>query len=330
MWFWDIVHQQVGNVPSNLIIEYSTNCKVISPDYEFQHISYIRCSEGGLFPYGDIIHSKYENKDCVLKERCNFDKEPNDQVDNEFLLCLKISAHANIVLPWGVVLSTNYKRVRCLLFEKWHHENLQNFIYSKKPQWNLQTRQYLFLEIIQGLKWIQLHNIIHQDLCSKNILLQLDSNQNVSKIAICDFGVAIEFKENLFRKVNIGHYECQVRDDCITFAYDIFGLFSIATNLVLQHVPIQSYNQEITDVNQCITTIKRKLKQQQQPEQDEQLQINNQELSNLMNRVQEIKQNIQLVTILLQCNELNFKKRPTCDDLISFFSSQKQQKLTWK
>ena len=125
-------------------------------------------------------------------------KESIDKIYNEINL-MKNLRHNFIVKILEYIETEKYILI---IMENISGGDLLSFV-KKRTKLPEKTCQYIFKQLISGLKFIHSKGIIHRDIKLDNILIDLNNN-----IKICDFGVSKNYKKN--EKLN---------DQCGTPAY---------------------------------------------------------------------------------------------------------------
>lgn len=62
----------------------------------------------------------------------------------------------------------------------------------------------MFNDIIQSLRYLHNHQLIHRDLSCKNLLLFPDKDSHVMHLKLCDFGVSTCIDKDTFASTQIG------------------------------------------------------------------------------------------------------------------------------
>lgn len=107
----------------------------------------------------------------------------NDEID--IMIMIKDDPHPNIVECYDVIKKNDYVYI---IMEFCDSGNLRNIL--KKPI-KEKYAQFYFLQLANGLKYLDKNNIIHRDIKPKNILLT--NSRRILKIA--DFGFARKSKD---------------------------------------------------------------------------------------------------------------------------------------
>ena len=105
---------------------------------------------------------------------------------NEINLLYKLD-HINIIKYYGSYLKKNYLNI---ILEYCNGGSLSNLLQSFKKLNEHLIRKYL-IQILRGIEYLHIHNIVHRDIKCANILLNSEGNIKVS-----DFGEAKILKKN--------------------------------------------------------------------------------------------------------------------------------------
>ena len=89
------------------------------------------------------------------------------------------------------------------------------YFIRKNPKWLLMSKALVFVQIVEGIRYIHSNNIIHRDLKPENILIDHEGC-----IKICDFGWASIIHDNMTRQTFCGTYEYMAPEIIESKQYD--------------------------------------------------------------------------------------------------------------
>ena len=124
---------------------------------------------------GRLVAIKSINKEKIKNER------QKKKIKQETTIMETLSKSKNIV---KIFETYETKKHICIVMEYICAGDLLTYI-KKRSKLTEPVAQFIFKQIILGIKYIHDNNIIHRDIKLDNILLDLDNN-----IKICDFGVS--------------------------------------------------------------------------------------------------------------------------------------------
>lgn len=165
---------------------------------------------GGSF--GVVFRGTYAGKVCAIK---TFSEGLKQEAIKEFRATKNLQKHANIVHVLDLVENPESRAKHCLVMEMCE-ESLESLIveYSNglkaKGGWIMLRRKIeILLGVAQGMIFLHSQNIVHGDLSSSNVLLNVRSMPDdaswVDHVKITDFGMARHIDPQKRHKDTMSH-----------------------------------------------------------------------------------------------------------------------------
>lgn len=198
----------------------------------------------GQGTYGSVYLSVYNNKKYALKKICTVYENGLSMTTIREIKLLKKLKHKNLIDLVDIAYHGNepYSRFKCevyLVFPYMDYE-LYNFIRTKKL--DLIKIKSITKQIAEGLKFLHDNNIIHRDMKSANILLDIDLN-----VKIADFGLisTADRKDKTLEVVTLWYRppELILGDKHYTNAIDIWSFGTIIAEMFLQRTFLKADNE---------------------------------------------------------------------------------------
>eukprot|EP01121_Diplochlamys_sp_Union-15-3_P000088 TRINITY_DN10077_c0_g1_i1.p1 TRINITY_DN10077_c0_g1~~TRINITY_DN10077_c0_g1_i1.p1 ORF type:complete len:521 (-),score=79.42 TRINITY_DN10077_c0_g1_i1:15-1349(-) len=242
---------------------------------------------------------------CVMKELDLKDLNPVtvNHFEREITILEQLPYHPNIVR----YLFHERKTDKLRLYVSRYSSSLRKVIGRKTEDDNFEMSEIakICLEIATGLEFLHKHDIIHRDLKSDNIFVNLDAHKQLRMFAIGDFDTAKNVKAGGEAKTIIGTprymapevFNAQ-QQGSYTFKADVWSFGMILYELMTKMFPYEN-----TDVHMVPV----KVAAGERPEIPEDLEVEE-----------------ELVKIFKKCTQLDPNKRPDITTLKSSF-----QRLLW-
>ncbi|KAF0444662.1 kinase-like protein [Gigaspora margarita] len=169
--------------------------------YEFNNFTHgTRIGEGG---FGTVY--KYDWSDCelIVALKClspRISREITQEFVKELKLLRKVSSHQNVITFYGITMDDSEQLYMILQLAS--SGNLREYLSKTFPELKWIDKLDIAKQIAHGLTFLHSHEIVHQDLHSKNILI------HQGEVKITDFGVAKQLNaqqetlNNFFRKIS--------------------------------------------------------------------------------------------------------------------------------
>lgn len=166
--------------------------------------------------YGEVyLTTKGDNPELLATKRIDLKKKNSSKILkylNYELLIMKELNHPNIIHLVDVIPTPNHYYV---VMEYCNGgtltDSLKKYLNIYKTPFPQEIIQYFMRQIVEGLKYIHSHKIIHRDIKLDNILLKYKNNDDLnnfnllsSEIKIIDFGLAIKLGPDGFAHTFIG------------------------------------------------------------------------------------------------------------------------------
>jgi serine/threonine protein kinase len=189
------LHQKFQAVaPSATVLEYLTGCVIhlnppANPSTLWKHERWIRYWDCG-HPVNSIEKVQWTCEDksttpTIIKHRCRQPKDL-DQLDTEFDLLLTVPPHPHLVFPFAAGFSLDEHKEPGLMWLAfpWANGGSLNQCEAKKSDDLLLSQLICFQGLVEGLNHLHSHNMLHNDLEARNVLV------HGPHLLIGDFGVS--------------------------------------------------------------------------------------------------------------------------------------------
>ena len=174
---------------------------------------YILFKEIGKGSFGEVFLAKKGNQPQIYAVKRIDIKSPKNQkmlkyLNYEISILLELKNHPNIIKLIDFIQSVNHYYV---VMEYCNGGSLSDCLEKCGGRFPVKIIQYLMIQIVNGLKYIHSHKVIHRDLKLDNILInfknesdKLKNNLLASEVKIIDFGLAIKLGPEECAKTFIG------------------------------------------------------------------------------------------------------------------------------
>ncbi|KAL4451158.1 hypothetical protein ABPG74_021480 [Tetrahymena malaccensis] len=142
-------------------------------------------SQGGF----SIVHKgKYKGCDVAIKKifNPNITQDVLDEINNEVNM-LATLRHPNIILLMGIV---SQPQNMCIVTDLVEGGDLFTYLHKQRKDLSGVQKAFIVKQIINAFYYLHSHQIVHRDLKSYNILLDVGF-----KIKLCDFGLARKYSD---------------------------------------------------------------------------------------------------------------------------------------
>lgn len=160
-----------------------------------EDIDYSMVQKGKLLgkgAFGSVFKVKYKGMTCAMKQLPEFQDGMNSKV-KKVIASLKLEAktlaalgHSPYIVQFVGTCIDDRTRM-CMLMEYVNGKDLAKLIQDGMSEYKWDVRLRLTMEVSLGLDFIHSKNIIHRDIKSDNVLIEIDNDTLRAKIA--DFGV---------------------------------------------------------------------------------------------------------------------------------------------
>ena len=174
---------------------------------------YILFKKIGEGSFGEVYLAKKRNTQEIYAIKRIDIKSPKNQkmlkyLNYEILIMHELRNHPNIIKLIELIKSSNHAYV---VMEYCNGGSLSDCLIKSGGRFPVRVIQYLMIQIVNALKYIHSHNVIHRDLKLDNILINFkndndkqNNNLLASQVKIIDFGLAIKLEPGRFAKTFIG------------------------------------------------------------------------------------------------------------------------------
>ncbi|XP_054825146.1 G-type lectin S-receptor-like serine/threonine-protein kinase CES101 isoform X1 [Prosopis cineraria] len=271
-----------------------------------------KLGEGG---FGPVYKGKLpEGVEIAVKRLSRSSGQGLVEFKNELILIAKLQ-HKNLVRLLGCCMQSEEKM---LVYEYMPNKSLDSFLFdaSKRAALNWKIRVMIIEGISQGLLYLHQHSrlrIIHRDLKTSNILLDIDMNPKIS-----DFGMARIFKENEFiAKTNriVGTYGYMSPE------YAMDGIFSIKSDVfslgvIILEILSGKRNSSFYEVNKPLNLIQYAWDLWQNG-------VGLELMDPILSKSCSNQQFLRFIQISLLCVEESPANRPTTSEVISMITNER-------
>lgn len=169
---------------------------------------YIKVKEIGRGGFGRTVLLKDEIIDSlfVCKKYTPYDPKVKQEFFKNFVQEIKLLhliSHLNIVRVFNYYLYPE-KFTGFILMEYIKGKNIENFLYS-----NPETINEIFIQVIEGFRYLESENILHRDIRPQNILINKD---NIVKIIDFGFGKKITTSKDFNKSISLNLW-CEPPND---------------------------------------------------------------------------------------------------------------------
>lgn len=232
---------------NNTIVPY--NCSNNYPNYrcnERYKSDFIEIEEIGKGGFGDVykVCNKLDNNMYAIKKISIEDNNNLNEVRN-----LSILNHKNIVRYYSAWIEIeNNSKITLYMQMELCSRSLFDYLEDRNYNNMYKNEKDIIKQIIKGVKYIHSMDIIHRDLSTRNIFLDISS-----RIKIGDFGLSVKEEDNM--KIddsygNLIYMAPEIERNIIVKASDIYSLGIIYFELITVFKTLMERNIAIKNLKQ--------------------------------------------------------------------------------
>lgn len=222
---------RIGFRPTQLVCGYTLDIELVNnqaqeQDWEFVH--YIRCWDCGPKIASIELWKHKPTQQLVVWKECDQNAAAQGENELNLLSLFQAQKHPNLVNLTHAILDQDDMSVCYIGLEKYCERDLEWFLLHRKKSFTFEKSLNIFWQLVCGLRFIHKANIVHEDVCPRNVLV---SDETLSHVALCDLGLAQLDDGTLVNEDCCGRYSFRAPEKIFTTKSDIYGLGVVARHL---------------------------------------------------------------------------------------------------